>query len=270
MAAARYARTLLTLLAAWIALAMVPALAAPAFPTLSGRVTDAAGVLPAGAVAELTAKLEKLQKDTSIQLVVATIPDLQGYAIEDYGYELGRAWGIGQKGSNNGALLLIAPNDKKVRIEVGYGLEGVLTDALTSQIIRREIVPRFKAGDLAGGVTAGSDALISYLELPPEQRAQAAAAAGSESRQRSGPKFSLGALVWLAIILIWIFFSVARGGRGRRSGPVVIWGPGIGGGWGGGGGSGFGSGGGGWGDGGGGGFSGGGGSFGGGGASGSW
>lgn len=241
-----------------------PAFSAPTFPKLDGRVTDAAGILPAETRAVLDTRLAALEKTTTIQLVVATVPDLQGYEIDEYGYQLGRAWGIGQKGSNNGALLIVAPNDRKVRIEVGYGLEGVLTDALTSQIIRRNIVPAFKAGDMAGGVAAGTEALAALLELPADQRQQAAldAAASQQQRSRSGGGGGLGTLIWLAIIIIWIVISVARHKPGRRSGPNVIWGPGIGGGggWGGGGGGGFG----------GGGFGGGGGGFGGGGSSGDW
>jgi uncharacterized protein len=254
----------LSALLAIIALA-VEARAAPSFPPLAGRVTDAAGILPAATVSTLDTKLAALEKQTSIQLVVATVPDLQGYEIDEYGYQLGRAWGIGQKGKDNGALLLVAPNERKVRIEVGYGLEGTLTDALTSQIIRRDIIPRFKAGDMAGGVTAGTEALIKVVEMPEGDRAMAAAEAAQAERERSdGP--SLGTIIWLVIILIWLFFAISRGKRGRRSGPVIIWGPGTGGGWGGGSG-GWGGGGGGFG---GGGFGGGGGGFGGGGSSGGW
>lgn len=241
-----------------------PAWSAPTFPKLDGRVTDAAGILTPEVRAGLDAKLEALEKTTTIQLVVATVPDLQGYEIDEYGYQLGRAWGIGQKGTNNGALLIVAPNDKKVRIEVGYGLEGVLTDALTSQIIRRNIIPSFKAGDMAGGVSAGTDALVALLQLPADQRQQAALNAAATERQgstrRSGSGF--GTAVWLIIIVLWLIFSVFRQKRGRSSGPNIIWGPGLGGGgggWGGGGG-GFG----------GGGFGGGGGGFGGGGSSGGW
>ncbi len=236
-----------------------PAGAAPTYPPLAGRVTDAANILPAAVETDLDAKLAALETATTTQLVVATVPDLQGREIDEYGYQLGRAWGIGQKGKNNGALLLIAPNERKVRIEVGYGLEGVLTDALTSQIIRRDIIPYFKAGDMAGGVAAGTDALIKHLELPADQ--QAAAALQASQRQQSGnrSRSGLGTWIWLAIILIWVFVSIARGKRGQRSGTNIIWGPGMGG-WGGGGG------GGGWG----GGFGGGGGSFGGGGSSGGW
>ena len=252
------------LLAALVALLAFagPAQSAPTFPKLDGRVTDAAGILPADTRAALDARLAALEKSTSIQLVVATVPDLQGYEIDEYGYQLGRAWGIGQKDSNNGALLIVAPNDRKVRIEVGYGLEGVLTDALTSQIIRRNIVPAFKAGDMAGGVSAGTEALVALLELPADQRQQAALAAAASQQQRSKGGGGFGTLIWLAIIIIWIVISVARHKPGRRSGPNVIWGPGLGGGWGGGGGGGWG--------GGGGGFGGGGGGFGGGGSSGGW
>jgi uncharacterized protein len=256
---------ILSAILAIVALA-VEARAAPAFPPLTGRVTDAAGILPADTVSALDAKLAALEKQTSIQLVVATVPDLEGYEIDEYGYQLGRAWGIGQKGKNNGALLLVAPKERKVRIEVGYGLEGTLTDALTSQIIRRDIIPRFKAGDMAGGVVAGSDAIIKLVELPPEARRMAAAeAAQAQTESRGG--VSLGFVIWLVIILIWLFFAISRGKRGRRSGPVIIWGPGMGGGWGGGSGGGGGWGGGGFG---GGGFGGGGGGFGGGGSSGGW
>ena len=243
-----------------------PAFAAPSFPKLDGRVTDAAGILTPEVRAGLDAKLAALETGTTIQLVVATIPDLQGYEIDEYGYQLGRAWGIGQKGSNNGALLIVAPNEKKVRIEVGYGLEGVLTDALTSQIIRRNIIPAFKAGDMAGGVTAGTDALVALLQLPADQRQQAALNAAASERQGSGRSSGngLGTIVWLVIIIVWLVIAIARHKPGRRSGPNIIWGPGLGGGggWGSGGGGGWG--------GGGGGFGGGGGGFGGGGSSGGW
>ena len=239
-----------------------PAQAAPKFPALTGRVTDAAGILPAETVTTLDARLAELEKTTTIQLVVATVPDLQGYEIDEYGYQLGRTWGIGQKGQNNGAILLVAPNERKVRIEVGYGLEGVLTDALTSQIIRRDIVPHFKAGDMAGGVAAGTESLVKLLQLPPEERAKAAqAAAAAQAGGSGGGGGGLGTFRWIVIVIVWLILSGSRRRRGLRSGPAIIWGPGLGG-WGGGGGGGWG--------GGGGGFGGGGGGFGGGGSSGSW
>ncbi|WP_156257142.1 TPM domain-containing protein, partial [Sandarakinorhabdus oryzae] len=235
---------LMVLLAAlWALLMALPAAAEPVFPKLTGRVTDAAGVLPADRVAALEAKLKALEDTTGTQLVVATVPDLQGYEIDDYGYQLGRAWGIGQKGTNNGAILLVAPAQRKLRIEVGYGLEGVLTDAVSSRIIRQVIVPRFKAGDMAGGIEAGADQLIALLQLPPDQQAAFAAQAKADTAgQDDGPGW--GALVWLIIIIVWVIIASRRGARGRRSGPVIIWGPGIGGNWSGGGGSGWGGGGG--------------------------
>lgn len=241
-----------------------PLRADPVFPPLTGRVTDAAGILSADVKAGLEAKLKTLEDTTGTQLVVATVPDLGGYEIEDYGYQLGRAWGIGQKGKNTGAILLVAPSQRKLRIEVGYGLEGVLTDAMSGQIIRQYIVPRFKAGDMAGGIVAGTDALIALLQLPPDQ--QLAAAQQAKQAADDGDSPGLGALIWLIIIIAWIVISARRGRRGLGSGPVIMWGPGLGGGWSRGGGSDWGGGGGF----GGGGFSGGGGSFGGGGASGSW
>ena len=249
-----------------------PTLAAPTFPKLTGRVVDDAQVLPPDVEAALTAKLAALEAANGTQLVVVTLPDLKGYDIGDYGYQLGRAWGIGQKGANNGALLIVAPTDRKVRIEVGYGLEPVLTDALTNRIIRRDIIPQFKAGNIPAGVVAGTDALVAQLQLPPEAAKAAAAKAGAAAPDAG---FSPIALFWLALIILWIFIAIKRSKRGRTMRgvpPVVIWGPGTGGwgrdngrsnGWGGGG---FG-GGGGWG---GGGFGAGGGGFGGGRSSGSW
>jgi uncharacterized protein len=247
---------------------------AQTFPKLSGRVVDAANLLSPADEAALTGKLEALEQASSRQLVVATVPDLQGYEIEDYGYKLGRAWGIGQSEANNGSILLVAPAERRVRIEVGYGLEPILTDALSSQIIQNQILPRFKAGDMPGGIVAGTDAVIQQLQAPPELAEQRALAAAAAQRQQasggSGEGGSIFPLLFWGFILFFVILPMFRGrGRGkrhRRGGfPVVLWGPGFGGG-GGGGFGGFGGGGGG----GFGGFSGGGGGFGGGGASGGW
>ncbi|WP_336963552.1 TPM domain-containing protein [Sphingobium aquiterrae] len=257
-----------------MALAFIPALAhAQTFPKLSGQVVDAANLLDDAQEISLTAKLSALARQSGRQVVVATIPDLEGYEIDDYGYRLGRAWGIGDKQKNDGALLIVAPHERKVRIEVGYGLEGILTDALSSRIIRNEITPRFKAGDMAGGISAGAEAIATLLALPPDQARAQALAAEKEAKQRRSSGGDIMSAFWGIVITI-VILSFLFGGRGGRrygrggSGPVVIWGPGLGSGWGGGSswGSGSGSD---WG-GGGGGFSGGGGSFGGGGASGDW
>ena len=242
---------------------------AQSFPPLTGRVVDTAHLLTAEQTAALDARLAQLEQQSGRQMVVATVPDLQGYPIEDYGYQLGRKWGLGDKKANDGLVLLVAPNERKVRIEVGYGLEPIITDALSSVIIQRQILPRFRNKDMAGGILAGTDALVQLLQLPPDQ-AQARAqniVADDRKREDSAPPVSL--IFWI-IVLVFIFgSSIANRFGGRRyrggGGPVVLWGPG----WGSGGGGGWGGGsGGGWG--GGGGFSGGGGSFGGGGSSGSW
>jgi uncharacterized protein len=265
--------------------------AAQTFPKFTGFVVDAANVLPPDVEADLTKKLDALQKDTHRQLIVATIPDMQGYPLEDYGYKLGRAWGVGLKDVNNGAILFIAPNEpaghRGPRIEVGTGLEPVLTDALSSVIINQDMMPKLRAGDVPGAMEAGTDAIIAQLRASPDEakaRTDAAIAAFDKANKRkaSADNIPVGLIIWL-FIFAFIFLSHLRvgkrGRRYRRSGwPVILWGPGFGGGWGSGSGSswssgggsswGGSSGGGGWG---GGGFSGGGGGgFSGGGASGGW
>ena len=267
------------------------AMAAINFPALRGRVVDQAELLSPAQEAELARKLEALQRASSRQLVVATVSSLQDNPIEDYGYQLGRHWRIGQEGANNGVILLVAPTEKRVRIEVGYGLEPILPDALSSQIIEQQILPRFRANDYAGGIIAGSDAIIAQLQAPPEAAERAAIEAGRAQTERSrsrgerrGGSSAWPLIFWIGVTLFIVLGAMRSGLRGKSyrrrrrggwGGPVVIWGPGWGGGsWGGsgggswGGGSWGGSGGGSWG--GGGGFSGGGGSFGGGGASGGW
>jgi uncharacterized protein len=240
--------------------------AAQDFPKLTGRVVDAANLLPPADEAELTQKLEALEQKTSRQLVVATVPDLQNYPIEDYGYRLGRAWGIGQVKANNGTILLVAPKERKVRIEVGYGLEPILTDALSSIIISQAILPRFRADDYPGGINAGADAIIQQLQAPPEEAEKRALdAAAKQQAESSDSGVSIFSVIFWVFIFFFVLLSMMRrrvGGRRYRRGglPIVIWGPDFGGG-------GHGSGGG---FGGFGGFSGGGGSFGGGGASGGW
>ncbi len=249
-------------------LVSAPPAHAQTFPKLTGRVVDDARLLSPAQAQALDQRLAALEQQSGRQVVVATIPDLQGYDISDYGYRLGREWGIGDKEKNDGALLIVAPNERRVRIEVGYGLEGILTDALSSQIIRNAITPRFKAGDMAGGIAAGAEEIGALLALPPEEaKARAQAAAAQEKRGSSGDGGAVMLIFW-AIVLGIIFIAMIAGRRsgGRRyrggAGPVIIWGPGD---------SGWSGGGSGWGGGGGGGgFGGGGGGFGGGGASGGW
>lgn len=243
---------------------------AQSFPALTGRVVDDAHLLSAQQATALDAKLAALQQQSQRQLVVVTLPDLQGYDIADYGFRLGDKWGIGDKKRDDGALLIVAPKERKVRIEVGYGLEGVLTDALSGRIIRNDIVPHFKQNDYPGGIDAGVDAITKILLLPPDEARKLAAQAQKESRSDDNGGM---AIFVLFILLFFVLPMILRRRRGRayRGGiaPIILWGPTIGGGRHGGGSSGGGfSGGSGWGNGGG--FSGGGGGFGGGGASGGW
>lgn len=143
--------------------AAAQAFAAPQFPALSGRVVDGAAILSAAGRSALDKKLAEYEAGTTNQVVVVTVASLQDYSIEEYGYQLGRQWQVGQKGRNNGALLIVAPTEKKVRIEVGYGLEPLLTDAASSAIIHGIILPAFREGQMEKGITEGVDAMLSVL-----------------------------------------------------------------------------------------------------------
>ena len=159
--------------------------AAQDFPKLSGRVVDQADIIPAAEEANLTVQLEQLEKSTGHQLVVATVNSLDGNDISDYGYKLGRAWGIGGKENNDGVVFLIAPNERRMNISVGYGLEPVLTDALSGRIIRDVVTPKFKAGDMPGGIQDGVNAIAEQIQLPPEEAAARAAKAAKAERDRA-------------------------------------------------------------------------------------
>lgn len=251
--------------------------AEPQFPELTGRIVDNASLIKPEDRAAIEADLKALEGKSTDQLVVVTLPSLQGYEIEDFGYQLGRKWGIGQKGKNNGVLLIVAPNERKVRIETGRGLEPLVTDLMSKIIIENAIVPEFRRGDYSAGIRAGvrdiKDVLLGDEEAVKERA--------------RGSGHTDGGIDWMSIFLICFWLGILgfiiwaqvnqvnqrqqgnqnlgaqRGRRGRRGGPVIF-DPSVGSGsWGGGG----------WGSGGGdsgGGFSGGGGDFGGGGASGSW
>jgi uncharacterized protein len=227
----------------------VPVLAATLhFPTLAGRIVDDARILSPATVQSLDQTLADYEHTTTNQLVVVTVPTLQGVPIEQYGYQLGRSWGIGQKGKDNGVLLIVAPKEHKVRIEVGYGLEAILTDAMTSQIIQGIILPDFRAHQMEKGVTDGVQAIIDVSG--GKATASTLPKTSAEAPDQGGWSF----IIMSIFVLIIFYFMVRRlpapvvagllySGSGMRSG--------FGGGFGGG-------------------FSGGGGSFGGGGASGGW
>lgn len=225
------------------------------YPSLTGRLVDQAGIISDDTRSAIEPKLVDLENKSGIQLVVATIKSLEGQEIEPYANELFRNWKLGEKTKNSGVLLVVAPNERRVRIEVGYGLEGTLTDALSKVIITNAITPRFKAGDFNGGIARGVDDVITVLTTDASEW-QKRPSLRLDSQQTTDPTtwFLIAALIALVVLLIvspgfrWLFFNVLVNialSSGRSSG----------------GGGGFSSGGG---------FSGGGGSSGGGGASGSW
>jgi uncharacterized protein len=257
--------------------------AAQTFPANNGSpVVDQAGVLRPEQVADLTSKSQALLAQSGRAFAVATVNSLEGYTIDDYAYRLGRAWGLGQKGKDDGVLLLIAPHERKVWIATGYGAGAFMTDAMSGVIIREDILPHFKQNppDYGGGIEAGADAIIKQMSLPPAEAAKNVAAASQAQQQRSHSGGSpLPVIFWLMVIGFVALSHFRRGAgrryRGRHGGIspwVMLWGLNAldrgsrgGSGWGGGSSWGGGSGGGG------GGFGGfGGGSFGGGGAGGSW
>ncbi|GAA0625711.1 hypothetical protein GCM10009422_22950 [Brevundimonas kwangchunensis] len=253
--------------ALWLSTAPAAAQGGPDFPPLTGRIVDNANLLSPEAERSLTTRLEALERDTTDQLVIVTVPDLEGYEIEEYGYRLGREWQVGQADRNNGVLLIVAPTERKVRIEVGYGLEPVLTDALSALIIHDQILPSFRQGRFERGIVQGVDAIDEQLRLDPEAaRARAEAADHPPSRAPIGPAILITVVfVLLALSIIGGVAGRGRRRRGRRRNgvsPALIWAASeiaSSRKWGGRSGGGFG-----------GGFSGGGGSFGGGGASGGW
>ena len=224
--------------------------AAPDFPALTGRVVDEANLMSRKQAHQLAQQLAVFEKRSGVQLVVVSIDTLAGDTIEEYGYQLGRHWGIGQKGKNNGVLLIIAQDERKVRIEVGYGLEGALPDAIAANIIQTRILPAFKRGDMVAGILAGSQGIMQALagEYQPVDNT-------SKADKQGGPWLFI--LVVIAMIVLHNLRGGGGGPGGRRQAAYMAgeFGAGSFGGRTGGGG---------------GGFSGGGGSFGGGGASGGW
>ena len=264
-------RACLAALALLLALAL-PALAAPNYPELAGRITDNAHLLNAADRAAIEADLAALEAKSTDQIAVVTVPSLEGYTIEDYGIGLARKWQIGQKGKDNGILLIVAPNEHKVRIEVGRRLEPVMTDTLSKIIIQNAILSKFRRGDFSGGIRDGVRDINAVLLGDGE--AVKDRAKGGRTPQ-SDPTLWIQLAIWLAIIafIIWTNYRSNQQlanmtpeqrarlrRRGYSNGPIIIpggWSSGSGGGWSGGGG-------------GGGGWSGGGGDFGGGGASGEW
>ena len=178
------------------------------FPVLSGRVVDQANIIPADTRSAITSKLADLEAKSGIQLVVATVKSLEGQEIEPYANQLFRGWQLGEKAKNNGVLLLVAPNERRVRIEVGYGLEGTLTDALSKVIISNAITPRFKTGDFGGGIARGVDDIITVLTVDaPEWQPR------PSLRLDTNQAFNPATPLVLLFLLIFLF--------------MVLWFPGV-------------------------------------------
>ena len=175
------------------------------FPTLTGRIVDQANIVSAETRQSIEPKLADLESKSGIQLVVATVSSLEGQEIEPYANELFRNWKLGQKDKNNGVLLLVAPNEHRVRIEVGYGLEGTLTDALAKVIITNAITPRFKTGDFNGGITRGVDDIITVLTTDASEWQQRPSLR-LDSAQTVGPPDWLiigGIVIFLGLMITW-------------------------------------------------------------------
>ena len=185
-------------IASWFCLICACAAQTLSFPELTGRVVDQAGLLDAAVRASITQSLAELETRTTDQLVLVTLKSLQGTSIEDYGYQLGRHWRIGQKDKNNGVLVIVAPGERKVRIEVGYGLEGTLTDAISKLIIENSMLPRFKAGDFSGGIKRGVEDIIQVLDGGAEEWQRRAAQAYAPD---AAPP---DAFIWPAIVIVLI------------------------------------------------------------------
>lgn len=230
-------------------------------PRPAGPVYDGANVIDPAAEQALDRRLRQYNRDTGRAVIVATVPSLAGLTIEMYAVELFESWGISGEKTDEGVLLLVAPEDRELRIESGYGTTAALTDALSGRIIRNTIVPRFREGDFSGGIVAGVDAIIGVLDADPATREaieEAEAAARRDGGERGGASI-VGVIFWISMIGGFMLLF-GRGGRGRQrrrygagsmARDVILWsalssmtggsrGGGFGGGFGGGGGGGFG------------------------------
>lgn len=263
-------RVIMAWLLALLAFAGTPALAElPARP--DGPVHDQAGIIPAPEMQALDQRLRAYNQATGRSIIVATVGSLDGLPVEDYAQKLAEAWDIGGAETEEGVLVLVAPNERQLRIHSGRGVQDRLTDALSGRIIRDTMAPRFKQGDFGGGIAAGVDQIIAQLDRSPaDAKAIAEAAEAAKANQEPESASVGGVIFWMLLILVfsWLFSGRRRGRRSGINPAIILWGASEAGrhmgGWGGGSGGGF-SGGGGFG-----GFGGGGGGFDGGGASGSW
>jgi uncharacterized protein len=223
----------------WIAFALLLAfVAAPAAaldlpPRPQGPIYDEADLLPPAEQAALDQRLREFDKQTGNAVIIATVNSLQGDSIDDYAVKLYANWGIGGAQRDTGVLLLVAPNERKVRIEVGYGLTPYITDILSGRIIRNDITPHFKAGDMSGGIEAGVNAILDQLsKSPADARAIAEAAAAAEKDQASNSGgVPVGAIIWILFIVFFVILPLFgrrhgrryRGGAGSAVGNILLW-----------------------------------------------
>jgi len=196
-----------------VALAVAAPAAAKEVPFLSGHVVDEAHLLPPDRAAALEEKLTRFEAETTAQVVVLTVDSLEGDPLEDYSVRVAQKWGLGQAKADNGVLLLISRDDRKLRIEVGYGLEGALTDLQSGRIIRNVIVPRFKAGDYPGGIDAGVDAILGAIQGEP-------GAVPEDTGPAPGQNLDLGARALMGLIfflVVGLFSMIALFTKGCQS-----------------------------------------------------
>jgi uncharacterized protein len=186
-------------------------------PPLRAHVNDTGGMLSSGAVQRLEEQLTAFEKSDSTQIAVLTIPSLEGESLEDYSIKVAEAWKIGQKGKDNGAILLIAKQERKIRIEVGRGLEGKLTDLLSGRIIRGEIAPRFKAGDFDGGVSAGVTAIMAAVKGEYTASPQDA----PRGKKGSKPVLTMVLFLFIGCVVLGAISKVLGGLAGAVGLPVV-------------------------------------------------
>ncbi|MEP6888126.1 MAG: TPM domain-containing protein [Nitrospirales bacterium] len=181
-------------------------------PPLTGRIVDLAHLMPLDVAASLSAELAEHERKTGNQIAVLTLPSLEVEPLEEFSHRVSTTWKLGRKGTDNGVLLLVVPGERRIRIEVGYGLEGTLTDAKSSQLVRREIVPRFKSGDFAGGIAAGLKAIMGTIEgtytLSTETR---------DKSERNGPWEGL----FIAIVIGALVGGSLFGGKLKGMGSVI-------------------------------------------------
>ncbi len=203
-----------TLLALILTTTLGAAVAAADFPKPTGPVNDFAGLLDASTKASLTTLIDAVEKETTAEIAVATVTTLDGMSVEEYANKLFKEWGIGQKGHNNGVLMLVAPTEHNMRIEVGYGLEGILPDGLAGSIMREDVLPQFGRGDYQGGIVRGVERIATIIRKnEPAVQTDQSAESGFQPE-------------WLLVLIggVWVGFAMFEAGvafRAKAVGPIA-------------------------------------------------